>query len=243
MVTVRCGGSPAVLGQSWAARASPHTSSRASALRCGVDRRSGMPAVGRGPASCSINDRNAAPCSGSRNPSRPRRPSRRLRNRSSPAAGSGSWSSRGSGPSGSRCATMCRPIVCSDVGLNDRAWWASSASAASRSVALTLAGIAAIVSAITRTCPGPISPAASAAAVVGNNGASTSPPSARRGASCPACATRAPASVDDRFSIPASSCFVLRNPTVTAISRASSSATVSSITEYSIRDADSMSRT
>ncbi len=34
MVTVRCGGSPALVGQSWAARASPQISSRASALRC-----------------------------------------------------------------------------------------------------------------------------------------------------------------------------------------------------------------
>ncbi|MGH3964866.1 MAG: hypothetical protein ACRDRY_16695 [Pseudonocardiaceae bacterium] len=40
---------------------------------------------------------------------------------------------------------------------------------------LTEAGIAFIVSAITRTCAGPISPAASAAAVFGSAGGSISP--------------------------------------------------------------------
>ena len=59
----------------------------------------------------------------------------------------------------------------------------SSASAASRSSVRTLAGIAPIVSVITRTCAGPISPAASAAAVAGSNAGRFSPVSARRGAS------------------------------------------------------------
>ena len=48
---------------------------------------------------------------------------------------------------------------------------------------LTEAGMAFIVSAITRACAGPISPAASAAAVCGNCGASGSPFSVRSGAS------------------------------------------------------------
>ncbi|MDT7596116.1 MAG: hypothetical protein QOJ06_1662 [Pseudonocardiales bacterium] len=79
-------------------------------------------------------------------------------------------------------------------------------------------GIAVTVSVITRTCPGPISPAASAAAVVGSNGARTSPVSARRGASWVAWVTRVSASVGERVSIPASSCLVLRNPAVSVSS-------------------------
>ncbi|PZS40428.1 MAG: hypothetical protein DLM62_02975 [Pseudonocardiales bacterium] len=102
-------------------------------------------------------------------------------------------------------------------------------------------GIVPIVSVITFTWAGPISPAASA--VAGSNGAKTSPLSARRGASCPAWVTRVPASVGDRFSIPARSCLVLRNPAVAAMLRDSNSATASSITGYTIRDTDSISRT
>lgn len=81
-----------------------------------------------------------------------------------------------------RCGdSPARPIRCSDVELNDRAWRASSASAVSRSAALTPAGIAFIVSVITRTCAGPICPAASAAEVSGSNAGRFSPVSAARG--------------------------------------------------------------
>jgi hypothetical protein len=69
-------------------------------------------------------------------------------------------------------------------------------------------GIAVIVSVITRTRAGPISPAASAAAVLGNTGARISLVTARRTASWLAWATRAPASVGERFNMPARSCLV-----------------------------------
>ena len=38
------------------------------------------------------------------------------------AFGAGWGSSGGGGPSGSRCARMCRPILCSDIGSNEWAW-------------------------------------------------------------------------------------------------------------------------
>jgi hypothetical protein len=108
---------------------------------------------------------------------------------------------------------------------------------------LTEAGIAVVVSVITRACAGPILPAASAAAVFGSLGGSRSPFSVRRGASATACATRVLASAAERCSIPARSRFVVRNPVVAAMARDSSSATASSITECSIREVDSMCRT
>ena len=69
-----------------------------------------------------------------------------------------------------------------------------------------------MTAAITRTWVGEMAPAASSAAVAGNEGGSNSPVSDRREVSSAACSTRVRASLFGRLSTPASSRAVVPNP-------------------------------
>jgi hypothetical protein len=99
-----------------------------------------------------------------------------------------------------------------------------------------------MVSVITRSCPVPICPAASAAAVAGSVGARVSPVRVRWVPTMAACSARVRASLAESRSIPASSRAVLPKPFRTAVPRESSSATSVSISECVWRDNTSTSR-